>query len=122
MIKSFHATTWDYHDELFINTRINRQKVDGKFVEDKRKIIAKSLIDPKTKTPSGKKNLSVYIEKDGQTICNEKEVLSEWELSKRPKPKWKNEHKEWNYVKSLKVHMRKHLFFYLILQISSNPK
>ncbi len=29
-------------------------------------------------------------------------MLSEWELNKRPKPKWKNEREEWNYIESLK--------------------
>ena len=91
MIKSNYYIDGIYHDESFHNIRITRKKVGDEFVENSTDVFAEYMTDPVTKKRSGKKNLFLFMKKDGKKI--EKEKWEEPDVWTRPLPEWKENEK-----------------------------
>ena len=99
MLKTDYTISEPYCDDFFRYSRLNRKKVDGKFVETKKILAVTRFMDAATRQVSDKKQAFYNEIQNGVYIdCKIKTSLSANEQTHRQKITWKNTEEYNNYV------------------------
>lgn len=111
MIKTWFGFHPDYYDKHYHYQKIHRYKDRDKFIKDETLLVSEYIMDPETKTYSGKrKNLDGYTVKKGKLTEFVKRPYAQDELY-RPLPEWNDGNEEYDFGENLFLENREGRYY-----------